>query len=297
MSVKHQVRKVRRDGVTQRYWVNPSREHDDAVTAVIGGDLAKARSRKNQELARQILHAPSVQESIYRSLVRQYEATNSTDAKPMLFLKSYLSRGYPEAESLLVRLATEPSNLHVRASAVLTMTLSTNPRVPRLIREVADKASNEWTARVAIDKLASYLFITMQDMIGKGITPVREAVLDAMETLGLAMQGKWFRPGRELTLILAALNYNRSEFEQAVQGQIPDSVEKTVIDGLISLLSLESLSTEAFEKALKVIKEWRSEYALSKLRSYLSGSLPHERRAKVIGTIQEIEQRLKRKSG
>jgi len=296
MSVKYRVWKVRRDGVSQRYRVAPTREHNDAVTAVMSGDLAKARSRKKQELARQFLQVPSVQESVYRSLVRQYEETNSTDAKPMLFLKYYLSHGHPEAESLLVRLATEPSNLHVRASAVLTMTLSTNPRVPRLLREVADKAPNEWTARFAIGKLASYLFITMQDMIGKGITPAREAVLDAMEALGIALQGKWGSLEGEITFILAALDYERWKFEKAAHGQIPTRVEKTVIDGLMSLLSSGDLSTEVFDRTLIVIKEWRSEYALSKLRSYLSGSLPHERRAKVLVAIQEIEHRSKRKS-
>jgi hypothetical protein len=95
MSGKYQIRKMRRDGVTQRYWMNPSREHDDAVTAVIGGDLATADSRKEQKLARQLLQTPSVQESVYRSLVRKYEGTKSYDLKPMLFLQRYLLRGYP----------------------------------------------------------------------------------------------------------------------------------------------------------------------------------------------------------
>ena len=118
MGVKYQVRKVRRDGVSQRYWVAPSREHDSAVVGVVSGDLATTESRKMQELAQQLMQAPSVQESVYRSLVRQYEEIGTSYAKPMSFLQHYLSRGYPEAESLLLRLAAEPSNRHVRRVAI-----------------------------------------------------------------------------------------------------------------------------------------------------------------------------------
>jgi len=304
MNAKYQVRKVRRDGVAQRYWVAPTREHDDAVTAVMSGDLASAESREAQELARKLLQNPSVQESLYRSLVRQYEATNLFDVQPMLFLRHCLSRGYPEAESLLVRLATEPSEWYIRASAIYTIVKSMEPFVPRLIREVLDKAPNEDTARYAIAELASSLHVTMEHLIRKKITPTREAVLDALETLGLAMQGKWFSPEDDIDSLLVPLNYKRSEFEKAVQGQIPARVEETLIDGLVSLLSPETLVTDKFEKVLDVIKKWGSEYALSKLRSYLRGAisllrgvLSQQRRQMVIDAINEIEQRLKRKSG
>jgi hypothetical protein len=297
MSVKYQVRKVRRDGVSQRYWVNPSREHDDAVTAVVRGRLATAESHKMQELARQIMQSPSVQELLYRSLVRQYEETKSSDAQPMLFLRHYLSRGYPEVESLLVRLATEPSSRYVRTAAIETMATSINPRVPRLLREIADKAPDEDTARSAILHLSRHFNNTMQNLLTEGIAPSRDAVLDALDTLGLAMQGKWFEPKSEIGSILVALNYKRSDFEQAAQGQIPASVEKQVIDGLMSVLSMGSLSTNEFMNALNVVKRWESAYSLPKLRSLLNGSLPQHGRAMVIDAINEIEDHLKRKSG
>ena len=304
MSGKYQVRKVRRDGVAQRYWVAPTREHDSAVTAVMSGNLASAESREAQELARKLLQNPSVQESLYRSLVRQYEETKSSNVELMLFLQNYLAHGHPEAEALLVRLATEPSDGNVRSAAIHTIATSMDARAPRLLREVADKATDEWTARVAIVDLAGYLDITMENLIGEGITPAREAVLDALETLGLAMQGEWFRPEGEIDSILSALNYNRSEFEQAAQGQIPARVEKQVINGLMSILSLGSLTTEGFERTLDVIKEWGSEYALSKLRSYLRGAISllrgvisQQRRQMVIDAINEIEHQLRRKSG
>ena len=296
MSGKYQVRKVRRDGVAQRYWVNPSREHDDAVTAVMGGDLATAESRKKQELARKLLQNPSVQESIYRSLVQRYETTKLFDAQSMLFLRHYLSRGYPEAETLLVRLATEPSEWYIRASAIYTIAKSVEPFVPRLIREVLDKAPNEDTARYAIDLLIGYLDITMQNFVSKKLMPRREAVLDTLEALGLALQGKWFEPKSVINSLLPVLKYNRSVFEKAAQGQIPARVEETLIDGLVSSLALRTISDHDFERILNVIKEWGSEYALSKLRSLLSGSLPQQRRMMVSNAIQEIEQRLKRKS-
>ncbi len=298
MSVKYQVWKVRRDGVTQRYWVAPTREHDDAVTAVMSGDLAEAESRREQELARKLLQTPSVQESLYRSLVRKYEDDDSTDLEEMLFLHNYLAHGYPEAESLLVRLATEPSDSNVRSAAIKTIATSMHPRVPRLLREVLDKANDEWTVRNAIADLAAYLDITMENMIAEGITPAREAILDSLETLGLALQGKWFVPEDEITNILVALNYERSEFERAAQGQIPARVEKTLIDGLVSALSIEALPAKAFGQTLDVIKKWGSEYALRKLRSYLSlrGALPQWGRGLVMGAINEIERQLKRKS-
>ena len=110
------------------------------------------------------------------------------------------------------------------------------------------------------------------------------------------MQGEWFRPEGEIDSILSALNYNRSEFEQAAQGQIPARVEKQVIDGLVSILSLKSLTTVAFKQTLNVVENWGSAYALSKLRSLLSDSLPQHRRGMVSSVINEIEQRLKRKS-
>ena len=296
MSVKYQVRKVRRDGVSQRYWVAPTSEHDDAVTSVISGDLATAESHKEQELARQLLQNPSVQELLYRSLVWHYEETKSFDSKPMLFLRHYLSRGYPEVEKLLVRLATEPSEGNVRTAAIHTIATSTNPRVSRLLREIADKATDELSATYAIMQLADHLQDTMENLIGEGITPTRDEVLDALETLGLAMQGKWFSPEGEISSILPALKYKRSEFEQAAQGQIPARVEKQVIDGLISILSSVSVFDDAFEEALNVIKEWGSEYALSKLRSLLSGSLPQQWRVMVSNAINEIEHQPKRET-
>ena len=296
MSAKYQVRKVRRDGVSQRYWVVPTREHDDAVIGVISGDLATAESRREQEIVRNLMQEPSVQESLYRSLVRHYKKTKSYDTKPMLFLRHYLSRGCPEAESLLVRLATELSNWHVRAAAIQTIAKSMDPRVPRLIREVIDKSPDDWTARVAIFYLARYLNITMENMITEGITPTRDAILDALEMLGLALQGKWFKHGYEVSPILDALNYNRSEFERAAQGQIPTRVEEQVIDGLVSVFSIEALPFDEFEKALNVIKNWRSAYALAKLRSLLSDSLPQQRRQMVIDAMNEIEHQLKRNS-
>jgi len=303
MSVKYRVWKVRRDGVSQRYRVAPTREHDSAVTAVMGGDLATAKSRREQELARQLMQQPSVLESIYRSLVRHYEETKLFDAQSMLFLHDYLSRGYPEAEALLVRLATEPSEWYIRASAIYTIAKSMEPFVPRLIREVLDKAPNEDTARYAIAELAASLHVTMEHLIRKKITPTRESVLDTLETLGLAMQGEWFRPEGEIDSILAALNYKRFEFEKAAHGQIPDSIEKTLVDGLMSVLPMGSLSTEAFAQTLNVIKEWGSEYAIRKLRSYLRGVISllrdatsQQRRRMVLDAIQEIERQLKRNS-
>jgi hypothetical protein len=298
MSVKYQVRKVRRDGVTQRYWMNPSREHDDAVIGVMRDRLATAESRKEQKLARKLMQTPSVQESVYRSLVREYENAVPSDVGPVWFMQNYLAHGSPEAEALLVRLATEPSDREVRFATIYTIATSMEPCVPRLLREVADKAPDEWTVRTAIDYLAIYLEDTMENLTGEGITPTREAVLDALETLGLAMQSKWFRPeDNEMRHILTALNYERSDFERAAQGQIPPRVEKTLIDGLMSALALESLSTEAFMRTLDVVKEWGSKYAISKLRSYLRGDLPPWGRAMVINAINEIEHQLKRKSG
>jgi len=297
MSGKYQVRKVRRDGVAQRYWVAPTREHDDAVTAVMGGDLAMAESRKAQELARQLLQVPSVQESLYRSLVRKYETTKLFDAQSMLFLHDYLSRGYPEAESLLVRLATEPSEWYIRASAIYTIAKSMEPFVPRLIREVLDKAPNEDTARYAIAELAASLHVTMEHLIRKKITPTRDAVLDTLETLGLALQGKWFEPKDEIGSILAALDYFRFDFEKAAQGQIPARVEEQVIDGLVSILSSGNLPDDEFEKAMEIVRNWKSAYSLPKLRSLLNEALPPQRRAMVVDAIHDIEQRLKRKSG
>jgi len=225
-----------------------------------------------------------------------YEETKSFDSKPMLFLRHYLSRGYPEVEKLLVRLATEPSEGNVRTAAIHTIATSTNPRVSRLLREIADKATDELSATYAIMQLADHLQDTMENLIGEGITPTRDEVLDALETLGLAMQGKWFSPEGEISSILPALKYKRSEFEQAAQGQIPARVEQQVIEGLISILSSVSVFDDAFEEALNVIKEWGSEYALSKLRSLLSGSLPQQWRVMVSNAINEIEHQPKRET-
>jgi hypothetical protein len=214
------------------------------------------------------------------------------DAQPMLFLRDYLSRGYPGAESLLVRLATEPSDGNVRTAAIHTIAASINPRAPRLIREVADKASDEWTARFAIAELAASLHVTMEHLIRKKITPAREAVLDALETLGLALQGEWFEPKDEISSILAALDYKRFDFERATQGQIPARVEKQVIDGLMSVLSSGDLTNEMFEQTLNVVKEWGSEYALDKLRSLWNALDRKGRRDMVFDAVAEIKHRL-----
>jgi hypothetical protein len=165
-----------------------------------------------------------------------------------------------------------------------------------LIREVADKATDEWTARTAIVELAGDLHITMENLVRKKITPTRDAVLDTLETLGLALQGKWFEPKDEIGSILAALDYFRFDFEKAAQGQIPARVEEQVIDGLVSILSSGNLPDDEFEKAMEIVRNWKSAYSLPKLRSLLNEALPPQRRAMVVDAIHDIEQRLKRNS-
>jgi len=56
------------------------------------------------------------------------------------------------------------------------------------------------------------------------------------------------------------------------------------------------LPDDEFEKAMEIVRNWKSAYSLPKLRSLLNEALPPQRRAMVVDAIHDIEQRLKRNS-
>ena len=156
MSVKYRVWKVRRDGVSQRYRVAPTREHGKAIESVVVKQLQHAlETGQRPEIS------PASNDGLFRAYVnaleRKLELQGDAEAYQLLtHLQPYLARNLPEAHRLIVRLATEASQRKLRGIAMEVCKRSVY-ETPSLLGEIAMRSPDRWDIDMALRNLREYI--------------------------------------------------------------------------------------------------------------------------------------------
>ena len=159
MSGKHQVRKVRRDGVAQRYWVAPTSEYGKAVESIVVKQLQHAlETGQRPEIS------PASNDELFRvyvnALERKLELQGETVADQfqlLTHLEPYLALNLPEAQRLIVRLATEAPQRKLRRIAMEMCTRSVY-ETPSLLGEIAMRSPDRWDIDMALRNLREYIY-------------------------------------------------------------------------------------------------------------------------------------------
>ena len=158
MSVKYQVRKLRRDGVAQRYWVAPTREYGKSVESIVVKQLQHAlETGQSPEIS------PASNDGLFRAYVnaleRKLELQGDTLANQfqlLTHLEPYLALNLPEAHRLIVRLATEASQRKLRGIA-MEMCKRSVYETPSLLGEIAMRSPDRWDIDMALRNLREYI--------------------------------------------------------------------------------------------------------------------------------------------
>jgi len=156
MSGKYQVRKVRRDGVTQRYWIAPTREYGKSVESIVVKQLQHAlEAGQPPEIS------PASNDGLFHAyanaLQRKLGSLSDIEAEGLLIdLAPYLSRGLPEAQQLIVRLATEAPHRILRRLA-MDMCAHSMYEAPSLLGEIAMQSPDNWGVTIALRDLQEYI--------------------------------------------------------------------------------------------------------------------------------------------
>jgi hypothetical protein len=156
MSVKYQVRKVRRDGVTQRYWIAPTRDHIRSVESLVVKQLQHAL-----ETGQPPQISPASNDGLFHAyanaLQRKLGFLSDIEAEQLLIhLAPYLSRNLPEAQRLIVRLATEVPHRRLRRIA-MNMCGHSVYEAPSLFGEIAMQSPDDWGVTMALRDLQEYI--------------------------------------------------------------------------------------------------------------------------------------------
>jgi len=156
MSGKYQVRKVRRDGVSQRYWIAPTREHGNSVESIVVKQLQHAL-----ETGQPLEISPASNDGLFHAyanaLQRKLGFLSDIEAEQLLIhLAPYLSRNLPEAQRLIVRLATEAPHRRLRRIA-MNMCAHSMYDAPSLLGEIAMQSPDDWGVTMALRDLQEYI--------------------------------------------------------------------------------------------------------------------------------------------
>jgi len=156
MSVKYQVWKLRRDGVTQRYWVAPTSEHVKSVESIVVKQLQHAlETGQPPEIS------PASNDGLFHAyanaLQRKLGFLSDIEAEGLLIdIAPYLSRNLPEAQRLVVRLATEVPHRLLRRIAMEMCSYSIY-EAPSLLGEIAMQSPDNWGMTIALRYLREYM--------------------------------------------------------------------------------------------------------------------------------------------
>jgi hypothetical protein len=156
MSVKYQVRKVRRDGVTQRYWIAPTRDHIRSVESLVVKQIQHAL-----ETGQPPQISPADNDGLFHAyanaLLRKLEFLSDIEAEQLLIdLATYVARDLPEAQRLIVRLATEAPHRRLRRIA-MEMCVHSKYEAPSLLGEIAMQSPDSWGVTMALRNLREYI--------------------------------------------------------------------------------------------------------------------------------------------
>ena len=272
MSVKYQVRKVRRDGVSQRYWVAPTSEYDKSVESIVVKQLQHAlETRQPPEISpasnEGLFHAYA--NALQRKLELQ-EDTLSNQFQLLTHLEPYLAVNLPEAQRLVVRLATEAPRRTLRSIA-MEMCKRSVYETPSLLGEIAIQSPDRWgvdkaltNLREYIDNGLRYLFSTLFQVRNANVDKAkfRRSLAKGIDVLldGLnGFDGKWQIP--ELTLS-KSVTWMRDNIGDILELPLTQKVRRKMERTMQAIAKRDDLDDQVRQDAVGVARELRERYEL-----------------------------------
>jgi hypothetical protein len=320
---KLQVRKIRRDGVTQRYWVRPDPHYDRAIMSW-ARQMFTIQSWKQQQNLQQagitdeqidrLLQSPTFTNAIMRFIDREIHKEGNK-LRNMVYdffmsLRPLIKRGISGAGQFLVKLATECTNKDVRKDAMHAICMSGAEEAPRLLRQVIDNSPDEWGRRNAMHYISNIITDLMESAPINYIQ-LQEGFREALDILADAMLERWFPYETMfdyawLSRSLKALTTDEQYFDEHTRGSIPDALKRKLLDGMAHLMSLPNLDIDIFDRCWSILRIWMSGYALQKLREvearmqdphYLAHAHAESRLSSIRRAIRFVQERIARGNG
>ena len=270
MSGRYQVRKVRRDGVAQRYWVAPTREYGKAIESIVVKQLQHAlETRQPPEIS------PASNDGLFRAyanaLERKLELQGDAEANQLLIhLEPYLARNLPEAQRLIVRLATEVSHRKLRRIA-MNMCEHSVYEAPSLLGEIAIQSPDNWGMNMALKNLREYIGDRLSSMFStlfqsgklsvdkskfeRSLVKGIDVLLDAMN----GFDGKRQIP--ELTLSESVV-WMRDNIGDILELPLTQKVRRKIERTMQAIAKRDDLDDQVRHDAVGVAREIRKQYEL-----------------------------------
>jgi hypothetical protein len=262
------VRKIRRDGVTQRYWVTPPLEHIRTIMK----HLHQHPGRFTNEQVTRLFQSPRFTEPIHQYLIQ----FNDNDAirGAIQILHPYIERGNPEVIRFLMHMATESPNALVRRWSIDAL-VRVSADGPRLALEVMEKAPTEDDKRYAIDSLTEFFVFKLQllqlaqyEQESKRQTKeIRTVLIHALDILADALLGRWFTPSPRDGYWHHRLFYTLSQTLPFLDEHVcvPATVKHKVIDGITHCIAVGACDYKVAVMGQTILERWQPKYALQKL--------------------------------
>ena len=270
MSVKYQVRKVRRDGVTQRYWVAPTSEHVKSVESIVVKQLQHAlETGQPPEIS------PASNDGLFHAYVtalqRKLGFLSDIEAEQLLIhLAPYLSRNLPEAQRLIVRLATEAPHRRLRRIA-MDMCAHSMYDAPSLLGEIAMQSPDNWGVTMALAKLREHIYYGLRSLFdslfrvsGMKVdkSKLKRSLVKAIDVLLDALNG--FDGKRQIpkeSLVDTAL-WIRNNIDNFLELPLPQKTRRRMEVTMTAIAKRGDLDPHVRYDAAQVAQEVQKQYEL-----------------------------------
>jgi len=270
VSVKYQVRKVRRDGVTQRYWVAPTREYGKSVESIVVKQLQHAlETGQPSEIS------PASNDGLFHAYVnalqRRLELHGDAEAnKLLIYLSPYLNLNLSEAQRLIVRLATEAPHRKLREIAMNMCGYSVY-EAPSLLGEIAVHSPDEWGVNMALKNLREYIGDGLRSLRGQlfrvsGLkidkSRLKRSLVKGIDVLIDALNG--FGGERQIpkeSLVDTAL-WMRNNIDDFLELPLTQTVRRKMEVTMQAIAKRDDLDYQVRYDAVGVARELRERYEL-----------------------------------
>jgi len=270
MSSKYQVRKVRRDGVTQRYWIAPTREYGGSIESIVVKQLQHAlETGQPPEIS------PASNDGLFHAYVnalqRKLGFLSDTEAEGLLIdIAPYLSRNLPEAQRLIVRLATEAPHRLLRRLA-MEMCSYSKYEAPSLLGETAMLSPDNWGVTIALRYLREYmedglrsLFEPLYRVPGWKVneSKFKRSLADGIDALLDALNG--FNGKRQIPneTIAETVVWMRNNIGNILELPLTQAVRRKMERTMQSIAKRDDLDDQVRQDAVGVARELRERYEL-----------------------------------
>jgi len=270
MSVKYQVRKLRRDGVAQRYWVAPTREYGKAIESIVVKQLQHAlETGQSPEIS------PASNDGLFHAyanaLQRKLGFLSDIEAEGLLIdIAPYLSRNLPEAQRLIARLATEAPHRLLRRLAMEMCSYSIY-EAPSLLGEIAMQSPDNWGMTIALRYLREYmedglrsLFEPLYRVPGWKIdeSKFKRSLVKGIDVLLDALNG--FGGNRQIPkeTLAETVVWTRNNIGNILELPLTQTVRRKMERTMQAIAKRDDLDEQVGRDAVGVAREIRKQYEL-----------------------------------